>query len=650
MSSKARYEKIFGSDIFKVAPNYIKDDIKDNISWARDVLEKDDKIVWFLRTYKYNLIRSHLGWSDDGKQGLAYPDPENGSRIRVSMSDADLKWLKRFEHEHSETAKELSSEDWRSVVDMNNLKHKLAHFIDLHLNSINKLRWDHQSPYELIEECESLEHEWFEKTGARSVPEYGEKFMVTKDGYTWFNLHRSGCPVEGQSMHHCGNGQGRRGQNIYSLRSRDPDRDGHWIPHVTLIMNDDDKGITGEIKGYGNYKPDEKYWPSLLEFIRTDKVSKMEGGGYKPENNFDISDLSEDVRKELFEEKPSLFGFYTQWLLNDKKINEGVILGLASDLRLSENDIKSQSVQLYSGTDIDELAHYFKLKELSCYKEIIKNGHFQLDEVPVCEYECEEVFDKLIAENNQVIDLLAKYAKENYEEVLDDYDLDMSSGSDIVKLGNILTNDYDDDVIYNAMLYASSDSAENGAYGELYTAIGKMVEDINDVADDSFSKFISEISTDNELNEKETMASNVNSKENKDVSLFFKENHYQEEWYFRMSFQKLLELYHDEIIENGKNYDDTDIIYAVKESYMDIMDFKDLNVPYNGFSESCEESAYEAMVARLEDELHTFKLTLEARSAVSAAITEPFANEAAQQAAQAKFISKHIESDRSLGL
>ncbi|MND12126.1 hypothetical protein D3C87_378970 [compost metagenome] len=610
MSSRSRYQAMFKSELFKNLPVNTQKEIAENIDWARSVLKKDDKIVWFLRIYKYNMMHAHQDFDDNSNSRLSIPDTENGRMARLPMSSSDVKWMKRFEIEHSDLKDELCDQEWRPGRDIETLKEDLEHFMNLNLNVINDTTLSNQSIASVCEIFTDIEVEWRERGGDRSVHEYGVEVLKTNDGYSWFDLQKSGCPVEGQSMRHCGNGYGHQGQNVYSLRSRDPDRDGYWIPHVTLIMNDHEKGITGEIKGYGNNKPDEKYWPSLVEFIKTDRVTKMVSGGYKPENNFSISDLSEDEQKSLISEKPTLLSAYQHWLLNDNKMNDHALASLSIEL---DENLDDNKMLVHSGSDVKELADTLKLQKLEAYSHHLISGFYEINDYHVSEDESIHAFEQL--RNHDTIILLRNWLEINYAELIENCNFDISSDRDLVKIGKAIYELEDDELISNALASASNQSSESGTFSALYDAAERTLQGINSaIGEESLSY---EHVGDHEWSLSITPQI---------MFEIFKENNGQDESYAHFSAQEI--------------FDD------VKDNIGEYIDFNDLNVPYYGFSGDDLEVFKEVLLDQLSESLSEFKKELENERTL---VMKPiFDNQEARKSAQENFINKYLVSSNDL--
>ena len=117
------------------------------------------------------------------------------------------------------------------------------------------------------------------------------------EGWKWVDLRKGYCDKESKSMGHCGNSGALLGDTILSLR------DQNNIPHLTFILNG---GNLGQMKGRNNNKPSEKYHPAIVELLKLPIIKQVVGGGYKPENNFSLNDLDEEIKDQLIELKPDL--------------------------------------------------------------------------------------------------------------------------------------------------------------------------------------------------------------------------------------------------------------------------------------------------------------------------------------------------------
>jgi hypothetical protein len=144
----------------------------------------------------------------------------------------------------------------------------------------------------------------------------------------WFTLMRPYCEKEGRSMGHCGNkGAFSHTDTVLSLREMKKQKDGILLakPYLTFILRSGQ--YLGEMKGRGNQKPQEKYHSYILELLSYKENGKylikdIEGGGYLPQNNFDIQDLSYENLVKLTDERPDLIAkrlevYSREWTWDD---------------------------------------------------------------------------------------------------------------------------------------------------------------------------------------------------------------------------------------------------------------------------------------------------------------------------------------------
>jgi len=213
----------------------------------------------------------------------------------------------------------------------------LIHFLGTHGIS-DKIRAmplkPNMPPLEAMDEWKQIEDDWLQalKDDERSIPHHGQMyrlrgedeiatggdpeeatwkadfntFIEFPDGSAWFNLNREFCKDEGKSMGHCGNTAGHKTDDtILSYRTPNPHKPGYFTPHLTFIYNEHTHMI-GEMKGYGNQKPNKKYHEVIKTLILDDRIKGIAGGGYLPEENFSVWDL--DDAPELVKKKPLLTG------------------------------------------------------------------------------------------------------------------------------------------------------------------------------------------------------------------------------------------------------------------------------------------------------------------------------------------------------
>jgi len=136
------------------------------------------------------------------------------------------------------------------------------------------------------------------------LPE-GKTIIQLPDGAKWVSLDCHGNEYEGKLMGHCGNQGGKAGDKLLSLRVPSTKFMGFFEPKLTFIF-DPRTGALGEMKGFGNKKPDKAYHKDILELLKNKMVKKLNGMGYLPSNNFSINDLSDEDLHELAVVRPDL--------------------------------------------------------------------------------------------------------------------------------------------------------------------------------------------------------------------------------------------------------------------------------------------------------------------------------------------------------
>ena len=144
----------------------------------------------------------------------------------------------------------------------------------------------------------------------------------------WWNLNASKSAAEGKALGHCGNEGGDSDDNINSLRTT------HRIggktyhePHLTFVVNAD--GDFGQMKGRGNTKPADRYHGAIKKLLLA-TGSAPKGGGYLPEENFHIDDLSDEHQKEIFEKRPELKIFSERTEISPEDITKTLESGSAA--------------------------------------------------------------------------------------------------------------------------------------------------------------------------------------------------------------------------------------------------------------------------------------------------------------------------------
>lgn len=157
-------------------------------------------------------------------------------------------------------------------------------------------------------EALTASEEWHQNREANISNKYKEKNEIVIDyrsngiGYYWANLNTSKSEEEGDRMGHCGN---KFGTTLFSLRGIDENGDGRSF--VTLAM--DSNGIVSEVHAKKNTKPKQIFIPYIIDFL-INKKHPVKGltlkNVYRPEENFQLEDLTPEVLNDLFEKNKDI--------------------------------------------------------------------------------------------------------------------------------------------------------------------------------------------------------------------------------------------------------------------------------------------------------------------------------------------------------
>lgn len=414
----------------------LSNQIKNLIKWARQHLKREDRIVWYLRIARLVMLNDEQQKKEEARL------IENGGQS---------------EYLH-----------WSSYFNTNMGRQEISHFFDMPIKHIIDYRFGWQSPELVLDLFRKYEAEWKESNTPDDEsfpldPESEKIIHSFPDGFHWVMLNRGGCRKEANAMGHCGNGSGRQGQHLLSLRKliTMPNGDKYWRPSLTFILEED--GFLGEMKGRGNQKPSEKYHPHIVELLKkTSLVKGIRGGGYLKENNFSMADLSEDRRQELYNINPELMGPLDYY----KK------MGITPDLIRKTADllgVSPHNVQLdKTGATIKTFFSFEDFVEEWCGKDANRNMEFEpyFSSSDVSNDDIEGLVDSLPS------DLIKKIISElepmMSSDDLDDYDLDRSS--DLVKMMEEYDSEY-----YSILAEAVARGLESGAESEHYKAYSNLL-------------------------------------------------------------------------------------------------------------------------------------------------------------------------------
>ena len=171
-----------------------------------------------------------------------------------------------------------------------------------------------------LQELDKKAKEWHESLGVGNGDiNYVEKNDIIKDfrdengnGFYWADLNTKDSKEESERMGHCG--RSSYGY-IYSLRETKPINNKFKInrSHLTTAIGSD--GIMYQLKGPKNSKPKEEFHQYILPLFyvlgggdeEEDYLVQGFGTEYASQQDFKLSDLPEDVIRNLYQNRPELF-------------------------------------------------------------------------------------------------------------------------------------------------------------------------------------------------------------------------------------------------------------------------------------------------------------------------------------------------------
>jgi hypothetical protein len=258
----------------------------------RRILRRSDRLTWYFKWYRLAVAY---------KTAQAYI--ANRSDPQFAEQVADMK--KQFSRA---TKTQFDSVDVGSVKHFLNYmmpgSYMLEHMeYQLTLPTADAVTWDiNWNPRAVTSAMDEAEKDYNQKQSQYVEPKAEDKIILSYGKQAWVMLDRGACDAEGDAMGHCGNVPSvREGDRIISFRTIDGER---HKPHLTFILHSD--GYLGEMKGRANQKPNSKYHPYIVDLLKQDYIKGIEGGGYAPDQNFEIWDLDGKLMQKLIQVKPSL--------------------------------------------------------------------------------------------------------------------------------------------------------------------------------------------------------------------------------------------------------------------------------------------------------------------------------------------------------
>ena len=365
-----------------------------------------------------------------------------------------------------------------------------------HLTGINYSKIQNYNPTNSrtpLEDLKALEEEFIELSEENLIPATGnEKVLINFGDVAWYDLGKGSCGDEADAMGHCGNKPSERpGDRIFSFRKKvNVDGDIYYKPHLTFIFNN---GFLGEMKGRANDKPADRYHDYIVALLKLPIVEGVIGGGYEPENNFELDDLSEEHLEEIREAKGDEFiESEGNKLMPLKKLTEKFKQGEGSPKEITEmvDDILSEyyhgsEYEVYYDTEDGNFKVHNSLEDAAPELSTIRDGFFDFFDAPEIDDFKGFMEDHFIG---NIQDSVVRYIDQIYREDiidflgLDDDEYDIGVVED--NLDEIIRNVADD--VEMSLNRLNTDGYESGSFGELVENVDNALSDF--VSDLHFEK------------------------------------------------------------------------------------------------------------------------------------------------------------------
>jgi len=322
---------------------------------------------------------------------------------------------------------------------------------------------------------------------------YVEKNDIIKDfrdengnGFYWVDLNTKDSKEESKRMGHCG--ESKYGY-IYSLRETRQLNDKYKInqSHLTTAIGHD--GIMYQLKGPKNSKPKEEYHSYILPLFyvlggegeEDDYLVKGFGTEYASQQDFKLSDLPDDVIRDLYQNRPELFNgrsmqkkLMDMGIIDKPNIDYNITLNLDPDDvgRYVDGDYVYRRFKKKVTTPAG--AEYDKTVEVTMFELILAGDAWDMyynddpDWTSALHYEVDKENETLIR------NILRKLAERDNEEYIpEDFDNEDTES---------LIEKYDDDDNIKRAIGSAVSSSESNAYGYyLYKQLESALEEYGTV-------------------------------------------------------------------------------------------------------------------------------------------------------------------------
>ena len=241
----------------------------------------------------------------------------NDLRIKDKLSSLIMKYI--LNNLYTEFKEEISIEDRKTYQTLNSFEkvnflcknyQNIVNNISDKLASINDFLADNNTDINVIKSVKTFDNLYdlsvqyhdnlnvvYKNVRVDETPET-DVFITYPNGWYWINLNVEYSRDEEENMGHCGRDDGKI---LFSLR------DDNKQSHITASYSVSENALY-QIKGRKNRKPKSEYHEMIIDMVLNDKypVNMMKIGSYRPDLDFNLLDLIESKREEIFNLKPSL--------------------------------------------------------------------------------------------------------------------------------------------------------------------------------------------------------------------------------------------------------------------------------------------------------------------------------------------------------
>jgi hypothetical protein len=262
---------------------------EDAVKWSMRYLQKDDRIVWYL-----SIVQRFALLKISGKSSY------KNRRLRNKIERKLAGWK---EDRITSDFYDFSCHRWEHFASVQAVyMHPVM--TDYFFHDEKEMKPIPKPVGQVFEDFENFEDYLQKQPGSERFCSDGVPVLEFPDGWAWFGVEDGFSQQEAMAMRHCGNGVGRKGDYLFSLREPISKRAGtFWKPHLTFILN---KGFLGEMKGFANQKPQVRFHTYIEALLKNKRIRGLQGGGYMPKNNFSFLDLDQESQVRILEEKPNL--------------------------------------------------------------------------------------------------------------------------------------------------------------------------------------------------------------------------------------------------------------------------------------------------------------------------------------------------------